>query len=65
MSETLEKIPIIYKIIRPGYLSQTARAVYFFLFLIITIGQTYCSLLMEEDIAREEKYPEHMPKGYV
>lgn len=34
----------------PGYIYSEARAFYFFLFLLITISQTYCSLLMEEQI---------------
>lgn len=37
----------------PGYLFPGVRAFYFFLFLIITVSQTYCSLLMEEQM-----YPE-------
>jgi len=35
----------------PGYIYSEARAFYFFLFLLITISQTYCSLLMEEQMA--------------
>lgn len=34
----------------PGYIYSEARAFYFFLFLLITILQTYCSLLMEEQL---------------
>lgn len=42
----------------PGYLYSTSRAFYFFLFLLITVAQTYCSLLMEEQLNISTKYIE-------
>ena len=45
----------------PGFLCPQARVLWFFLFLIITILQTYFSLQMEEQLAFDDKYPENDP----
>jgi hypothetical protein len=42
----------------PGELFPMSRAFYFFLFLVVTIAQTYCSLLMEEQLTEEVKFVE-------
>ena len=46
----------------PGFIWPSVRAFYFFLFLVITILQTYCALLMEEQLAIENKYPNETPE---
>lgn len=43
-------------ILFPGYLHDTSRVVYFLIFLILTIVQTYLSLQLEEQIAIDPKY---------
>lgn len=43
------------EIFKPGYICPTMRAIYFFLFLAIIIIQTYCSLLMEEQLSNEQQ----------
>lgn len=48
-------------IFKPGNLYPSTRAFYFFLFLVITVAQTYCSLLMEEQLAYNDKYPDSKP----
>jgi hypothetical protein len=41
-----------------GRLSSTSRTVYFFFFLFFTVIQTFCALLLEEQIVDEAKYPD-------
>lgn len=41
-------VDFLKKIFVPGYLGNYARAFWVFLFLVITIAQTYCTLLMNE-----------------
>lgn len=38
----------------PGYIFPSVRVFYFFLFLLVTIAQTYCSLLMEEQLVDDD-----------
>lgn len=44
----------------PGNLYPLARAFYFFLFLVITVAQTYCSLLMEEQLNNKDTQPKYI-----
>lgn len=55
---------ILKGLFQPGYIWPTARAFYLFLFFVITISQTYCSLLMEEQLAIEDKYPNEIPEEF-
>lgn len=49
--------------IKPGCLDIRVRVFYFFLFLVITIIQTWIALIMEEELSLlEDKYPETKPE---
>lgn len=49
-------------ILKPGCLDSRIRVFYFFLFLAITVIQTWLSLQMEETLAiLEYKYPDEKP----
>lgn len=49
--------------IKPGCLDIRVRVFYFFLFLVITIIQTWIALIMEEELSlMEDKYPEVKPE---
>ncbi len=45
----------------PGYISDAMRVVWFLLFLILTVVQTYLSLQLEEAMAENPKYPKTIP----
>lgn len=61
----MEKISWFWKLFWPGYLHDAVRVVYFFLFLIFTVIQTYFALQLEEQIAKDPKYPETIPGAEV
>lgn len=42
----------LYQFFWPGRLNPYVRAIIFFLFLLITVLQIYCSLLMEDQLDR-------------
>lgn len=49
--------------IKPGCLDPRVRVVYFFMFLVITVIQTWLALQMEEKLAiHSDKYPEVIPE---
>ena len=51
-------------VIKPGCIDERVRVIYFFMFMGITIIQTWLALRMEQMIADEnydEKYPEIKP----
>jgi len=45
----------------PGCICPEARVVWFLLFLILTVVQTYLSLQLEEAMAENPKYPKTIP----
>lgn len=45
----------------PGEILPEVRVVYFLLFLILTVVQTYLSLQLEEAMAENPKYPKTIP----
>ena len=52
-------------LIKPGCLNSRVRVFYFFLFLTITIIQTWLALQMEESLAfYDDKYPEEKPLAF-
>lgn len=46
--------------LKPGCLDSRVRGFYFFIFLVITIIQTWLSLIMEEELI-DDKYPQINP----
>lgn len=50
--------------IKPGYFDERVRIVYFFIFLTVTVLQTYFALRMEEQIAIDDKYPDEIPSVF-
>lgn len=54
------------RIFKPGCLDPRVRVVYFFIFLVITIIQTWLALHMEEELSLlEDKYPDEIPDEMV
>jgi hypothetical protein len=48
--------------LKPGCLDPRVRGVFFFVFLVITVIQTWLALIMEEELAAiDDKYPENHP----
>ena len=49
--------------LKPGCLDPRVRVFYFFIFLVVTVIQTWLSLIMEENLAEiEKKYPQEKPE---
>lgn len=49
--------------LKPGCLDPRVRVFYFFIFLVVTVIQTWLSLIMEENLAEiEQKYPQEKPE---
>jgi hypothetical protein len=65
MNGKMDYKQILNGIFVPGKLYPSARAFYFFIFLLLTIAQTYCALLMEEQLAYEDKYPRNEPENFI
>lgn len=52
--------------LKPGCLDPRVRVVYFFVFLVITVIQTWLALRMEEELASiDDKYPDEVPDEMV
>lgn len=50
--------------LKPGHFDEGVRVGYFFIFLILTILQTFFALRMEEQMEIDDKYPDEIPEQY-